>query len=181
MGCWARSLPLPLLKLNSCTYVPVRSKADSTSHGIKQLTGSAETHLVFYLENPSSSTLVSLLTTQPYAECFPGRNFWLERFSPRNGFAWKFKDEACDFKKYHHGFLRRKQKCYFRSLDNKINRWVPTGDICLWQPKATVVAVCHKRPPHSVTVFTVRWFVLICSLKFLPWNFNVAFTSCFHK
>lgn len=119
--------------------------------------------------------------TQPYAECFPGRNFWLERFSPRNGFAWKFKDEACDFKKYHHGFLRRKQKCYFRSLDNKINRWVPTGDICLWQPKATVVAVCHKRPPHSVTVFTVRWFVLICSLKFLPWNFNVAFTSCFHK
>lgn len=49
-------------------------------------------------------------------------------------------------------------KRYFKSPDNKINRQLPSGGICLWLTKATVSAVCLKRPPHSLIVLTVRFF-----------------------
>lgn len=120
----------------------------------------------------SSSTIHIL-----YKECVPWRYFWWERFSSSNGFAWEFKDEVCDFKKRHHGFSRGKLKRYFKSPDNKINRQLPSGGICLWLTKATVSAVCLKRPPHSLIVLTVRFFVLIYSLKSFLLNFNMVTTA----
>lgn len=134
-----------------------------------------------YPENPSSSMLFSFLT----AHILMLSVSW-EKTSSRRGLLQAMAlHESLRMK---HAILKNAimsfwggTECYFSSLDNKINRWVPTGDIRLWQPKATVVVVCHKRPPHSLIVFTVRWFVLICSLKFFPQNFTVVSTSCSHK
>lgn len=103
---------------------------------------------------PSESSIIHILSPK----CVPWRYFWWGRFSSSNGFAWEFKDEVCNFKKRHHGLSRGKLKRYFKSPDNKINRQLPSGGICLWLTKATVAAVCLKRPPHSLIVLAVRFF-----------------------
>lgn len=110
-------LPLTLIYINSCTCVPIRSTADIPLHGINcfiplHFTASTETHLrgppLCHLEH-ESSVLFSVLTVHILTA-----SVLLEKTSCWRGlvqvmaFAWKFKDEVCDFENCHCGVLRGK-------------------------------------------------------------------------
>ena len=117
----------------------------------------------------------------PYTKCDTAcvscRYFWRERFSSGNEFAGEFEDKVRDFKKQHHSSSRGKLKWYFKSPDNKINGQLPSRGICLWMTKATVSAICLRRPPHSLIILTVRTFCPHHSVKVFLLNLNMVTTS----